>query len=115
LSPEELTLIEETRTFLDDLVIRGIPLQTLLNTGTFPDGWPERYLNFLDRVAHQYPGRSSLPHAVMAVLYNASVYCTKRYLDWQRDSGSTNDATEQVVNRIRWSTDAPTRAARRTF
>lgn len=77
----------------------------MLNHGTFPDGWPSRYLAFVDRVAQRYGESEALPREVLAVIYNASVYCTKRYHDWQRLTNGVNDATEGVVNQVRWAGD----------
>jgi hypothetical protein len=105
MSPEESTIIEEARRFLDELVTQGLPLRTLLNHGTFPDGWPSRYLAFVERVAKHYGETEPLPRDVLAVIYYASVYCTKRYQDWQRWASATNDATADAVIRVRWAGD----------
>jgi hypothetical protein len=91
--------------FLDELFTQGVPLHKLLNEGVFPEGWPARYLAFVDRVARHYGEAEPLPREMMAVIYNASVYCTKRYHDWQRLTGGVNDATEAVVNEVRWAGD----------
>ena len=106
MSRGEAAILDEARLFLDDLFGAGIPIQNLLRTGTFPDGWVDRYLAFVERVSAEYGDSSPWPREVMAVIYNASVYCTKRYFDWQRLSGGRNDATEAIVNRIRWAGDA---------
>lgn len=99
-------MIEDARSFLDELFGAGVPIQNLLRTGAFPDGWTDRYLAFVERVSAHYGEDLPLPREVMAVIYNASVYCTKRYFDWQRHSGGTNEATEAIVNQIRWAGDA---------
>jgi hypothetical protein len=103
MSCEDAAIIEEARVFLDELLAQGI-LRHLLNHGTFPDGWPSRYLAFVDRVAQGYES-DRLPREVMAVIYSASVYCTKRYHDWQRLTGGVNDATQALVDQVRWSGD----------
>ena len=59
----------------------------------------------MDRVAQRYGESEPLPREVLAVIYNASVYCTKRYHDWQRLTNGVNDATEGVVNHVRWAAD----------
>ncbi len=105
MSREETAIIDEAQRFLDELFSAGVPLQTLLNTGAFPVGWPDRYLQFVERVSTHYGEELPLPREVLAVIYNASVYCTKRYFDWQRLTGGTNDATESIVNRVRWAGD----------
>lgn len=105
MSREDTAIIEEAHIFLDGLFGDGIPIQHLLRTGTFPAGWTERYLAFVERVAAHYGESSPLPREVLAVVYGASVYCTKRYHDWQRFTGGENAATEGVVNAVRWAGD----------
>ena len=105
MSQEDAAIVIEARWFLGELVTRGVPLQELLNHGTFPDGWPSRYLAFVDRVARRYGESEPLPREVIAVIYNASVYCTKRYTDWQSLTGGANAATRGVVDEVRWAGD----------
>ena len=105
MSVKEGTLIAEAREFLDEICGSGVPLQPLMRTGRFPDGWPTRYLGFVERVSTSYGQSLPLPREIMAVLYAVSVYCTKRYLDWQRITGESDDALEQVVNQVRWAAD----------
>jgi hypothetical protein len=100
-----LSLVEEARSFLDELFTTGIPLQPLLRSGIFPDGWPARYLAFLERVSEETGDVEPLPREVIAVIYDASVYCTKRFHDWQ-SAGGTNQVTEHMVDQIRWAGDA---------
>jgi hypothetical protein len=106
MSREEAAIVDEARSFLDELFGAGVPIQNLLRTGAFPDGWTDRYLAFVERVSAHYGEELPLPREVLAVIYNASVYCTKRYFDWQRLTGGTNDATEGLVNQVRWAGDA---------
>jgi hypothetical protein len=106
MSREEAPIVDEARSFLDDLFGQGIPIQNLLRTGTFPDGWTDRYFAFVERVSAHYGEELPLPREVLAVVYNASVYCTKRYFDWQRLTGGTNDATEALASKVRWAGDA---------
>jgi hypothetical protein len=82
MSPQEAAIVDEARAFLDELLGAGVPIQNLLRTGTCPDGWADRYLAFVERVAAHYGDSSPLTREVMAVIYSASVYCTKRYFDW---------------------------------
>jgi hypothetical protein len=106
MSHEEAAIVEEARSFLNELFDgQGIPIQNLLRTGAFPDGWSDRYLDFIQRVAAHYGEASPLPRDVLAVIYNASVYCTKRYHDWQRLTGGKNNTTEGMVNEVRWAGD----------
>jgi hypothetical protein len=105
MSREEAAIVDEARSFLDELFGTGVPIQNLLRTGAFPDGWADRYLAFVERISAHYGEESPLPREVLAVIYNASVYCTKRYHDWQRLTGGVNDATEGVVNQVRWAGD----------
>lgn len=105
MSRNDAAIIDEARLFLVELFAQGVPLQQLLNHGTFPDCWPSRYLAFVDRVAQCYGESEPLPREVLAVIYNASVYCTKRYHDWQSFANGVNRATEGVVNEIRWAGD----------
>src|SRR3954469_6577235 len=105
MSREEAAIVEDARSFLDELFGAGIPIQNLLRTGAFPDGWTDRYLAFVERVSAHYSEESPLPREVLAVVYNASVYFTKRYFDWQRHTGGVNDATEAIVNEVRWAGD----------
>ena len=106
MSREEDAIIDEARSFLDELFGAGVPIHNLLRTGVFPEGWVERYLAFVERVSAHYGDELPLPREVVAVIYNASVYCMKRYSDWQRFEGGTNDATEQLVDKVRWAGDA---------
>ncbi len=106
MSSEEAAILDQARSFLDELFGAGVPVQNLLRTGVFPDGWADRYLAFVQRVSAHYGDSLLLPREVMAVIYTASVYCTKRYFDWQRLSGGANEATEAIVNQIRWAGDA---------
>jgi hypothetical protein len=105
MSREEVAIIEEARLFLAELLGAGVPIQHLLRTGALPDGWTERYLAFVERVSSHYGEQLPLPREVLAVIYNTSVYCTKRYFDWHRLTGGVNNATEGVVNQIRWAGD----------
>ena len=105
MSREEAVIVDEARSFLDELFGEGVTIQYRLLTGAFPDGWTDRYLGFVERVSAHYGEESPLPREVLAVVYNASVYCTKRYFDWQRLTGGTNGATEGVVNQVRWAGD----------
>jgi hypothetical protein len=105
MSREEAAIVDEARSFLDELFGAGVPIQNLLHTGAFPDGWADRYLAFVGRVSAHYGDESPLPREVLAVIYNSSVYCTKRYHDWQRLTGGVNDATEGVINKVRWAGD----------
>ncbi|HEY1686385.1 MAG TPA: hypothetical protein VGG19_16590 [Tepidisphaeraceae bacterium] len=98
-------LLDEARSLLDDLCVRGIPITNLLQTGAFPEGWPPKYLEFVERVAGDYPPPTPLPHEIMALIYAASVYCTKRYSDWQHLTSGINNDTEGVVNKVRWAGD----------
>ncbi len=106
MSLEEDAIIDEARLFLDELFGAGVPIHNLLRTGAFPEGWVDRYLAFVERVSARYGEEMPLPREVVAVIYNASVYCMKRYSDWQRFEGGTNEATEQLVTAIRWAGDA---------
>jgi hypothetical protein len=105
MSREEAAIVDEARSFLEELFAEGVPIQNLLRTGTFPEGWADRYLAFVERVSAHYGEELPLPREVLAVVYNASVYCTKRYFDWQRYNGGANDATEGLVNEVRWAGD----------
>ncbi|MEM1446130.1 MAG: hypothetical protein AAGF84_08750 [Planctomycetota bacterium] len=104
-SQERTELIEAARVFLDELFSTGVPLQELLNHGTFPEGWPERYCAFVEQVSACHDANEPLPREVVAVIYNASVYCTKRYNDWCSHWGSKNPATFDQVNQVRWAGD----------
>ena len=46
-----------------------------------------------------------LPPEVLAVIYNASVYCTKRYNDWCSNHRTANESTFSTVNQVRWAAD----------
>lgn len=105
MSSEEAAITRDARAFLDELFGEGVPIQNLLRTGAFPAGWADRYLAFVERVSAYYGKESPLPREVLAVIYNASVYCTKRYSDWQRHSGGENDATVAIVDQVRWAGD----------
>lgn len=105
MSREEAAIVEEARSFLNELFGDGVPIQNLLRTGEFPNGWSDRYLAFAERVSAYYGEELPMPREVVAVIYNGSVYCTKRYHDWQRLTGGVNDATEGVVNQVRWAGD----------
>ena len=105
MSHEEAAILDEARLFLNELFGAGVPIQNLLRTGAFPDGWTERYLTFIEQVTAHYGEEIPLPREVLAVIYSTSVYCTKRYFDWQRLTNGVNDATESLVNQMRWAGD----------
>jgi hypothetical protein len=105
MSHEDAAIVEEARSFLAELIGEGVPIQNLLNTGEFPAGWAERYLAFVERVSTHYGDSMQLPREVFAVIYAASVYCTKRYLEWQRLEGGVVNTTEAVVDEVRWAGD----------
>lgn len=90
---------------LDSTFADGSPLHSLLRTGAFPAGWPERYLLFLDQVKAEFSGEANWPREIVAVVYNTSIYCTKRYHDWQRHTSGVNEETERLLERLRWSGD----------
>src|SRR5262245_19739114 len=102
---EEAQILAEARLFLDQLITRGVPIQNLLQTGEFPLGWAERYIEFVQIVSSYYGETAPLPREVAAVIYNASVYCTKRYSEWQRITGGVNEDTLAKVNEVRWAGD----------
>jgi len=99
---DDISIVAEARSLIDELFAS---LHRLLNAGTMPDDLPTRYLAFVERVAARYGESEPLPREVMAVIYNASVYCTKRYLDWTRLTGKTNEVTERLANQMRWAGD----------
>jgi hypothetical protein len=81
------------------------PLQQLLNTGTLPSGWVDRYLAFVECVRNAFGPSDPLPREVVAAIYTASVYCTKRYEDWHRLTGKANGETRSQIDQIRWAGD----------
>lgn len=105
MSHEETAIIDEAHAFLAELFGRGIPLRNLMRDGALPAEWAARYLAFVERVSAHYGESSPLPREVLAVIYYASVYCTKRYFDWQRHTNTANEKTEAIVNAIRWAGD----------
>ncbi|MEM9915827.1 MAG: hypothetical protein AAF911_12770 [Planctomycetota bacterium] len=103
---DQVELVEEAKQFLDELFGAGIPIQNILRTGSVPEGWLDRYLKFVERVESAWDVESPLPREIVAVIYNASVYGTKRYLDGQRiNLGKTTKDTSDEINRIRWAGD----------
>jgi hypothetical protein len=105
MADEESDILVEARRFIEELFTGGIPLKPLMREGKFPEGWVDRYLGFVRRVADYYGEETPVPREVMAVIYTASAYCTKRYADWQRFSGGANEQTERSVNEVRWAGD----------
>ncbi|MEM1446897.1 MAG: hypothetical protein AAGF84_12635 [Planctomycetota bacterium] len=103
---DQAELVEEAKQFLDELFGEGIPIQQILRTGSVPDDWLDRYLNFMERVESAWDVESPLPREIVAVIYNASVYGTKRYFDGQRiNPDSTTKDTSDEINRMRWAGD----------
>lgn len=101
-SEEESQLIQEAGSLFS---AEGSPLQRLLNTGTLSPGWTERYLAFVERVRNAFGPSDPLPREVVAAIYTASVYCTKRYEDWHRLTGKANGETRSQIDQIRWAGD----------
>ncbi|MDP6044243.1 MAG: hypothetical protein QGG25_01440 [Phycisphaerae bacterium] len=81
-------------------------LQVLLNTGALPEGWAARYLELLAIAKTQYADKDLWPRQFAEAAYCVSVYCPKRYSDWQRlTGGGINLETEQTIREIRWAAD----------
>jgi len=81
-------------------------LQVLLNTGALPEGWASKYLELLASAKAEYAEKDLWPRELVGAAYTVSVYCPKRYRDWQRLSdGKENLETEQVMRDIRWAAD----------
>lgn len=85
---------------------RGFIGQDLLNTGRFPEGWVETYLDLVEKAQHRYAKQLEWPREIVAAAYVASVYCDKRYRDWLGMGGATNTETESALQRIRWAGDS---------
>lgn len=102
----EEQLLADAMWFKDALVKRAEPIHTLTFEGVFPDGWPERYLDFLDRVETEYGKDKPIPRPILSVIYIGSVYCTKRFLDWRLFFNGQNSQTESMVHNIRLRADA---------
>jgi len=82
-------------------------LHSLLNTGALPDGWANRYLELLAIAKAKYAEKDMWPRELAAAAYTVSVYCPKRYRDWQHlNGGGENLNTERVLQEIRWAADA---------
>ena len=100
----------ETRTIDERLIEHclgtGEPLYSLLNTGTFPDGWVTNYLQLMEVVSSQWAGNALWPRNIAASGYVASVYCDKRYRDWLIGGGAPNKETEDSLIKIRWVGDS---------
>src|SRR6476469_9122219 len=60
MSRDEAAMVEEARTFLDELFGAGVPIQNLLRTGALPQGCTGRYPAFVERVSAHYG--EELPH-----------------------------------------------------
>ena len=81
-------------------------LHSLLNTGALPEGWADRYLELLAVAKTEYAGKAMWPRELAAAAYTVSVYCPKRYRDWQSfNGGGANLETERVMEEIRWAAD----------
>lgn len=102
----EPVIVVEARALMDEFIRTAEPHRSLLRNGAFPEGWVERYLAFVARATEHFGERSPLPREVMEVVYNASVYCTKRYADWRERTGDENLETWAKLNELRWAGDA---------
>ena len=100
------SILHIARAFLSEIFNDGMPLRDLINKGSFPEGWPDRYLEFIEQVSQAYGASEPLPREVIAVIYTASAYCIKRYHDWQRLTGGENELTKARVDEIRWAGDS---------
>jgi len=99
---EEQSITKQlSRHCLEDLFY----LQVLLNTGALPEGWATKYLELLAIAKAQYAERTTWPREFVAAAYCVSVYCPKRYKDWQDLTGGSNLETEQVMRKVRWVAD----------
>jgi len=105
MSNERDPLISEAESFLEELRQYGVPIKNLLENGELPGNWAVRYLAFVQRVKERYGETEPLPREIVAVIYNASVYCTKRYNDWRWLTGGINPETAITVDKIRWAGD----------
>ena len=105
MSTLEDQLLADAQKFREALTQKGEPITNLTFDGLFPDDWPQRYLDFLDRVEAEYGQDKPIPREIMAVVYFASVYCTKRFLDWRLLFNKKNSKTESTVHQIRLRAD----------
>lgn len=105
MSREEADVIELATRLLDDAFVRRVPWEALLTTGSLPDGWADRYRTFLEQAQAVFAGRPQFPREVVGAVYSTSVYCMKRYHDWQLLTGGRNESTHQMLQRLRWQGD----------
>ncbi|MEM9420425.1 MAG: hypothetical protein AAGA25_15455 [Planctomycetota bacterium] len=98
-------LIDEANVFLDEFFGEGIPIQHVLREGCLPEGWADRYLRFVDKVEQVIGPDDPLPREVVAVMYNASVYGTKRFFDWQRLGANPLGDTTSEISEVRRAGD----------
>ncbi len=79
----EAAIVGEALAFIDELLDEVIPLRDLVRGGgAYRTAGRTATLRSSRRVFALYGEERLLPREVMAVIYNASVYCTKRYHDW---------------------------------
>ncbi len=81
------------------------PCESLLNTGAFPDGWVDRYLDLLSSLAKKYADRDMLPRQTVWDVHFASWYLPIRYNVWCSSTGNTNDETVGQLGRLRTPTE----------
>lgn len=84
----------------DHVLGAGCPCESLLNTGVFPTGWVDRYLELLSTVHAAHCGRELLPRRTVWAVNFASWYLPMRFKVWC-DSGNTNPDTVSQLARIR--------------
>lgn len=79
----------------------GKPTNALLNTGTLPGDWVEKYLALLERVVAIWREQATWPREIVGAVHFASFYLNIRYDAWRSWTGGRNAQTEAGLARIR--------------
>ncbi len=98
-------LLLEADQLLRSIYQQNLVFSQLLNKGKLPERWAERYLKWVGQVQECFAPDEPLPRSVYALIYNVSVYCTKRYQDWQHSKGKRDEETERLLIEMRHAGD----------
>lgn len=93
----------DSATALFDLVFRnGQANASLIDKGTFPDGWVDEYLRLLDIAKTQYSNHETWPRSLVGALYFTLTHLPLRYEVWQQRVGrqERNLETERRLERL---------------
>ena len=77
------------------------PSATLMQDGSFPEGWVDCYFQLLEQAKEQWGNDSAAPRKAVAAIHFASMYLHLRYGAWRNFNHRENHATDSALAQIR--------------